>query len=302
MNKNLKLFLVLIVLAALAWIYAGPFQSFKNKLSSPKNFLSKVRVEKLEKIEIKGGRKDVVLKKEGERWKIDGTRDFYVEDSLAKNMIEELEKAVDSDLELASSNKEKKNRFQTGEGGVKVKLIWDEDKDREFVVGKMTPDFNGTYIAEVEGEDTYSVRSKLSGLFNYAEWYDKTIFNADNKKISKIRFQYPNKEFTIEKVEDKWEGTIPYKFEVSEEKANEVLGVMSRLRAASIPEQTFENTDLDKHLMIIQATGEGLDNTLMIGKENEEGFFYAKKSDNDNIYLISKTERDKLDRDIWSLK
>ncbi len=301
MNKNLKLFIILVVLAVSAWLYTGPIQTLKNKWTSPENFLAKIKIDKLERIEIDGGYEDATLKKEGERWKVDGTKDFYVGESLALSMIENLELAIESDLILVSSNKDKKVDFKTDDSGIKVKLFW-KDKEKEFVVGKVTSDFAGSYVSEVDGNETYSVKSKLYNTFYYSPWRDKTIFNSETEKVVKVRFQYPNSEFTVEKIEDEWKGTIPYNFQVDKEKIKEIIDSMTHLTAVKIPEQNFEGTDLDKHLMIVQVTGEGIDNILMIGKDNGEEMHYVKKGDSDNIYLINKEKKDILERTISNLR
>ena len=43
-------------------------------------------------------------------------------------------------------------------------------------------------------------------------------------------------------------------------------------------------------------------NTLMVGDDNGEGLYFAKRGDSDNIYLISEEQRDVLDQTIRSLR
>ncbi|MBU4026105.1 DUF4340 domain-containing protein, partial [Patescibacteria group bacterium] len=119
-----------------------------------------------------------------------------------------------------------------------------------------------------------------------------------------------------EKLEYEWEGISPYEFSVDENKIDEILNIMSNLIAAKIPEQTFDGTGLEKNLIIAQATGEGIDNILMVGgalqngstalrdygANAEEELYYAKKGDSDNIYLITKEQRDELDKNIKDLE
>ena len=121
--------------------------------------------------------------------------------------------------------------------------------------------------------------------------------------------QYPDREFAIEKVKngdkEEWQGTLPYKFKVSEEKINKILNIMTSLRATRIPEQKFEGTGLEKHLIIVEASGDDVDSVLMVGdtyKDGEEELYYAKRGDSDNIYLITKEQRDELDKTIRDLR
>jgi hypothetical protein len=141
----------------------------------------------------------------------------------------------------------------------------------------------------------------LREVFEQAEWRDLTIFSSAKEKINKIRFQYPNREFTVEFKNDKWSGVLPEKFTVNQEKIGKIAQIMSSLKAREIPEQTFKNTGLEKHLIIIEAAGEAIDNVLMVGA-SQGGLSYAKRGESDNIYLIDKSARDELDKWIWQLK
>ena len=314
-KKNLMLGGVLIVLITLAYLYQGPIKDWRQNLSKPENFLAIVDIEQIDKIEIVKSGKTTILEKHGDKWKIVGTKDFYVKQNLADSLKSGLEDAVKAGFELASSNKEKKSDFQTDENsGTRVKLSQDGEMAADFIVGKRGVDFTSTYISELESDNTYIIAANISSVFSPSNWYDKTLFASDKEKISKIRFQYPDREFTITEIagsaEDtentenvkKWEGVLPYKFSVDEEKINTILDIMSNLIAVEIPEQNFEGTGLEKNLIIVQATGEGIDNTLMIGDVNENELYYAKRGDSDNIYLISGEQKDELDKRIWELK
>jgi hypothetical protein len=81
-----------------------------------------------------------------------------------------------------------------------------------------------------------------------------------------------------------------------------VLGVLHNLTAAKIPAQTFTGTGLEKHNIIVQVTGGGFDNTIMIGDCTKDNLCYAKTAASDNIYLISKSDRDALDKKTTDLK
>ncbi|MCK4554661.1 DUF4340 domain-containing protein [Candidatus Parcubacteria bacterium] len=336
MNKRtLILGGILIILIALAYFYQGPIKDWRADLGKPDNFLAIVDVEQIDKIEIVRSGKTTILEKHGDKWKIVGTKGFYVKQDLADSLKSGLDEAVEAVVELASSNKDKKSEFQTDlENGVNVKLIYTPDPSQEgndevaadFIVGKRGVDFTSTYISEPASDNTYILKANISSLFNRGDWYDKTIFSSDKAKISRIRFQYPTREFTITKtqkyentetLEQEWEGILPYEFSVDAEKIDTILDIMSDLTAVEIPEQNFAGTGLEKNLIIVQAIGEDIDNTLMIGDAyktaesllgdsaeavDDDGLYYAKRGDGDNIYLITKEQRDELDKRIMGLK
>ena len=323
-KKNIILGGILIILIALAYLYQGPIKDWRQNLGEPENFLSVVDVEQIDKIEIVKSGTTTILEKYGDKWRIGGTKDFYVKQDLADSLKSGLENAVKADFELASSNKEKKSDFQTDENsGTRVKLSQDGEVAADFIVGKRGVDFTSTYISEPESDNTYIIAANISSVLNPSDWHDKAIFASEKEKISKIRFQYPDRELVITKtrkhentetLEYEWEGVLPYKFFVDAEKIDKILDIMSNLTAVEIPEQNFEDTGLEKNLIIVQATGEGIDNTLMIGDayktaeslagdSAEAGvLYYAKRGDSDNIYLISGEQKDELDKRIGELK
>jgi len=311
-KKNLVLGGILIILIVLAYFYQGPLKEWRSNLGKPKNFLAKIDVNQIDKIEIIKSDQVTILEKQNDQWKIAGTKDFYLKPEVADSLISGLTEAIEAKLELISTNNEKKKEFKTDKSGTHVKLSQGEEVMADFIVGKLTNDFSSTYITRPEINETYAIKVNIYSIFNRDDWYDKTIFASDKEKINKIRFQYPNREFTVEKSITKgaensestevWQGTIPYKFKVNKEKIDKILEIMSNLTAAEIPEQTFAGTGLEKHLIIVQATGEGVDNTIMIGDDNGEGLYYTKRGDSDNIYLIAKEQRDELDKRIWQLR
>ncbi|MBU0722516.1 DUF4340 domain-containing protein [Patescibacteria group bacterium] len=300
-KKTLILGIALVVLIISAYAYHGPLKKWQNNLGKPKNILTKIKIDLVDKIEIKNYGKILILAKQNQKWKYDNSKNFYVDDLIMSKVFDELKLAALSDIELVSNNKERKNEFKTDGSGLEVKIYQTDKQVFNFFIGSMASDYVSSYISMPESAATYAVKADLPAVFDQAEWRDLTIFSSDKTKINKIRFQYPNREFTAELKDGKWSGTLPDKFAVKTEKIQPVLDIMSNLKAMEIPAQTFTNTGLDKHLIIIQATGDGVNNVLMVGAANND-LYYAKTGDSDNIYLISKVERDKLDKSSWQLK
>lgn len=315
-KKTLILGGIFIALLISAFAY-DPILKWKDSLGKPDNFLAKAEnFSEINKMEVKKDGVTIILEKNDKGWKIAATKDFYVKDDLITAIQTNLEEAAKGDLELVSTNKDRKTEFETGENGVEVKLFNDSSLISDFVVGKSGNNYTSSYISKIDADETFLACSNLNIAFAHGGWYDKTIFSTDSGKINKIRFQYPTREFTIERdisvaegeesVPSDWSGILPYKFNVNQDKANMVLDIMTKLSAIEIPAQKFENTGLDKHLIIVQATGDGMDDTLMVGDmvEDEDGNknYYAKKGDSDNIYLITSEQKEALDKTINDLR
>jgi hypothetical protein len=313
-KKNLILGGVLAVLIAGAYIYQGPWQNWRQESGKTKNFLSGLDVDGITAIKIEKFGTPTKLEKSENKWKIGGTKGFYVKDEKIGQALTALKDAAQAEMTLVSKNETMKPQFQTDNTtGAKITLMRGDETLANFILGKMSVDFTSTYLSP-GGAETYSCAANIGYVLNQTDWYDKTIFSADKEKIGKIRFQYPGREFTIAIAEataddkntetvKKWEGILPYKFRVDAEKVGPILDIMSNLTAAEVPKQTFDNTGLEKHNIIIEATGEGfINNTLMVGDDNGAGLYYAKRGDSDNIYLITKEQRDALNKKSMDLR
>ncbi len=302
-KRNLKLLAVFLALAAAVYIYKYPFSHWQQKAHQPANPLAGLNTDKITKIEVITDKASTTLERQDKKLKVAGSKDFYVRQDLADMVFDRLKEAAQAEIELVSANKNRWANFDLSpERQIRVKLYSGDKLLADILVGKISSDFNRTYIALPGSEKVYALKARLRSAFDQDEWRDRTIFSADKDKITKIRFQYPNREFTIEKKDGQWQGTIPYKFKVDKDKIDEILNIMSHLTAQKIPEQKFAGTGLEKHKIIIEAQGDGIDNILMVGDETKDGLVYAKRGDSDNIYLISKEQRDELDKRIRDLR
>lgn len=300
---------VLILLLALAFVYKGPYQNWKAGKGKEKSFLTNFDFGQVNKLEIKKGGKAYSFAMSGDKWQEEGKKTQMVDSKALDDLIEALKKSKDTGLKLVSENKDKQAEFETSpDKGYDVILKKDDNKLLEFAVGKDTSDYSGSYVSETGSDKTYATGNNLSSVLARDDWYDKTVFSADANSINKIRFQFPSREFTVEKKKGKdgaegaWNGTLPYAFPVAKEKMDDIVKVMSELKAVKIPEQKFAGTGLEKNQMIVEASGDGVNEVLMVGDKSKEGLYYAKRGDSDSIYLISKEDKDKLDRRIADLK
>ena len=306
-KKNIYLGIALIALSFVAYFYASYWPEWKQERKQPKNFLANINMDVVDIAEISGNGKTFLLEKSDGRWKISGTKDFYVEDALSARLLSVLKEAQKAALELASENKDRKKEFGIIDGaGAQVKLRQGDKVLAEFSIGDSADNYASAYVSPSGSDQTFLIKAALNELFVRDDWHDKRIFLSDKDRITKIRFQYPKSEFRVEKSGETWAGVAPSRFAVSKDKIVEIAGIMASMTAVEIPKQDFAGTGLEKSPIIVQATGDNIDNTIMIGNslksESGEEYYYAKKSASDNIYLITKKDRDLLNRTIRDLK
>lgn len=308
-KKNIILGGILLVLILISYLYNSPYKNWRENRNQGKNFFAGIDLQAVNAIKIKRADQETILKKIGDKWKVDGTKDFYLDDSVAESVKTSLEAAQKSVFEIVGNNQEKKKDFKTDNSGVEVKLSLDDKELLTFIIGDTGLNYQDTYISQSNVNQTFAVKAFLASAFDRDDWRGKKIFKTDKEKISKIRFQYPDREFTINRGEKKkdsedyvWNGTLPYNFEVSTEKVNQVFDILTDLSAIEIPQQTFAGTGLEKSAIIVQVAGDGVDNILMIGNKDKDDNYFAKRGDSDNIYLITKEQKEVLDKKIEGMK
>lgn len=301
-RKNLFLGGVLIVLLAIVYVSQGPWRAWRENIAQPQNFLAVLKEAEIDRVEIKHPDQAVVLAKAGDKWKIGGTKSLFIKDSLALSLASALKEAASAAMEEASRNEENKKDLGTDQSGAEVKVFVGDNLLADFYVGMIGQDYASTYVSLAGQSETYLLKTNIHSLFYEKNWPDLAIFSADPEQISKIRCQYPDREFTVEKKDGSWQGVLPYRFPVNQEKIQPLVDLMAKMTAVQAPfEQSFAGTGLEKHLIIVQAAGENMDNTIMVGEE-QDGLFYAKRGDSDNIYLIAKEDKEKLETSIRFLR
>lgn len=286
LSKNTTLGLIFLVLVAAAWAFQGPLQKWQTERKAPKNFM-KLTGEPT-KMEIESNGKKTVLTKEGDRWRASGEGKFYVNQGQMTSILDSLNSAKTAKLDLVSSNAGKQTDYQLS-GNDAIKLTEKNDSGSvTFLIGKMTADYRGSYVSREKDPNTYKLSAtNLRQYFSRDEWRDFSLFSLADKKPDFIRLQYPDSQLKLNLKGSDWsDGKSKYK----KEEIERILTVLANISAAEIPKQDFKPAGLEKPNLIVQFKGDGFDQTLMLGKKNSKGLYYAKTGDSDNIYLINTSD------------
>lgn len=293
-------------LLILAYFYQGPYQDWKDK--EGETLLPGVTSEDIVAADIeKNATTTVSLTRDEEGWRLADSKEFYVAEGVGEELNVALSGLLEESVQTVSADPERKREFSVDDSGVKLVLHYGEEGEEErqqaeFRVGNVGPQPETSYVSRSEQEETYLVESPLAETVQRDRWGDPLVFDDEPEDVERVRFQYPDREFTVTREEEGWTFDSSYAGSVSSEEMEEVVNMMTYLTASDIPEQDFEDTGLDKHLIIVEASGEDMSNTLMVGEENEEGLYYAKAGKSDNIYLITEEQKDLLDRTAEDLR
>jgi len=311
-KKNLTLLAVLIILAAGAYLYSGPFQNWRDsrKKEDQKNFLAAINMELVNKIEVTTNKGEVhTIIKEGGTWRAEPDKwpaEQIIMDSLEKKLTNVIS---EPELDIASLNAGNKVNFEVDEAnGLRVKLFqWESNEVANFIIGKVTSDYQGTYISRDNDDKTYKVKETFVRVFDVEGWRDLTITNIGGAVDTAV-FKYPNQEVEITNIPDSrgevyWRSVRPYAVRLNKEKTEAFVNAAAKLEAIAIPAQDSENAGFGAPSLQIQLKGDGVDETLIIGNKNQGADEYFIKRSNDNkIYLITKDNRDGLAKQIVDLR
>lgn len=293
LNQNVILLILAVVLGGIWWLSTGPLASWTEQRKQPSNPFAKIITSEIKSIEVVQGKKTTKLFNDGEIWYVgEGKNKFPVMKSLSDMVLEKIASSSNSSLQVVSVNKERQAEFQVSGDSVVTLKIDAGKKKVEVNIGKMTTDYQSSYLALNNDANTYKFDGvNLRAVFERDEWRDLAIFQAGEKSANYLRLQYPGRQVVLEKKGSDWmSGKTKYK-------ATEVEKITTRLNmltASKIPEQDFKPAGLDKPEIILQVKGEGLDNTLMVGKATKDNMYYVKTGSSDNLYLISKVDHDTL--------
>jgi hypothetical protein len=293
LSKNLILLIIVVLLGLSAWAYSGPIKTWNEQRGEPKNPLTGLRSANLKTIEIKRNKLTTKLVKAGELWLVDdGTKyKFPVMKSLTDLIETRIASATQASIQLVSTNPGKQADFQVaGDKAIGAKFSTN-DKDYSLTLGKMTADYQSTYIALPGSTNTYKLEGVLSAIFDRDDWRDLAIFSTDQATIDYLRLQGPTNQVVLNKKDNNWlDGKVKYKAT----EVDKIISVLASLQAVKIPTQDYKSAGLEKPERILEIKGAGFDNTLIIGKSTKDKNYYVKTGASDNLYLISKTDHDAL--------
>jgi len=287
-KKNIILFIVLLILVLSAYFYSVPYQNKKTADNQVSNFLQAVRIDYLDQIILSRKNQNTVLIKDGDRWKIEGAGEFYVDKELADRVMDTLVQLASSSLSVASIDSVSKPTFQADkQSGLYVTLVRNNEEQVGFIMGKSE---NGlSYISQENDPKTYLSMVDLSEILNKNDWRDTAIFNDNLLDLNHFEiknFKDEKKSFVINKKDNTWFDKSG-KIKLNNDKVSPLINLLADLVATSIPEQNMVTAGLVKPTIVVIASGPNIKNTLMLGAD-KAGDYFIKQADSPNIYLLKK--------------
>ncbi len=308
--KNLIAIGVLVVLAIVAYV---AFQEKPDtKKEQIKSVITPIDTDKVDTIKVTrmegiGDKKEVesyTLKKTGETWRLVEPVDYAVVTSTVESMLKVMgEFRV---IDVISEKQASHEKFAVDDkNGVKVKALAGDKTLLNIIIGNAS---GGVTFARLPGKtEVY----RMKGSFKFSldrsikTLREKTIMKVEMADLDKVTFTQGETSLTLVKEgEDKEYTTKPEGQEIEnfdDKKAAGVVRSAVRLNAVNfvdekVPVETSGLDDTtDRYTVVGKKEGKPYTGTVFIGKQVEDkAQVYARSSDSDQVFLISKYTADRL--------
>ena len=164
-----------------------------------------------------------------------------------------------------------------------------------LVGGKLEPENEkSNYYAKFAGEDII-FQIGWPDVRDYSvELVTKTLFNLDTSEVKSLKIKLPEKEMSfLRNSDNKWEMMLPENKLLKGNFADRIVSAMNSLKAVSIVQYSGDNLSkygLDMPLFSVTVgSGDGED-SLLVGKEEDESNCFVMSKATNFIYLIRKNK------------
>ncbi len=283
-KNNIILLVIFVVFAIIAvWLLQKPGELSVS--ASDSGVLVKLDSAKINKIEVKSRFSSFEVEKKNGKWMLTKPVNYLADQnhinyvlSLCSNM--KIENSV-------SSNPKKQSLFMVDSNGANVKFYESGKLKADIIVGKQGDGYQNTYVRKNNSNDVVLVKGALTFLFYtpVRMWRDRTITDLNKNNINKVSFQYPKKEYILQKQDSLW--TLNGK-DYAVGKAKDLVRKLSHLTA-----DDFLDNPKDT-LPQINAVIRFNDEELSFRMQKDSVNYIVKTSKSPQLFLIRKAKAEPL--------
>jgi hypothetical protein len=289
--------ILVTALVLLAGIYT--IVSFSDRRGSgPEPLFPDFEAETAAAIYIEASGEKVTLKKAAGGWTVP-SEDSLPADPRGVEAI--LAKVADFSLkDRVSANPGKRSVYQVDTSGVFVSIVGEDgDTTAAFVVGKVGPDYQSSYVRDAWSDDVILTTGYLRSMFDRGEmtWQDRLVFHYKPDEISMITISRGEEKYTLSPgAGGEWHIAAPESSACRQDRATRLVRMLSILRcedfAGRLP-MPAANVDAGDTTLWFATVG-GNEHRLAFGSENEQQRVYFVKDDSDIVYLLSRIKVNQL--------
>lgn len=294
---------LVILLSAIYWF------SRDNQVSVgiKKLTLPSYNIDKVDKIEIET-KYSVRLFKEGQAWLLDiGTKE---KPKLVKADQNNVKSLLDAILLIKPSHyvtsiKEKYKDLGLENDDKTNVLVYIDNKPVWSLILGNNDNSSGKYAKLVDGEDVFVVRGSFWSLTRNElnDWRDKELFSIREGQVSTLNVASLNNNYLLKKDAEEWvidrnETKLPKDFRENKSELASLVRSIVDIKAIGFID---DHKDLSSPIFTVTVNGSELSETVSLFKHENEDYL-AKKTGNDQIYIISKFIVDRLSKPIDELR
>jgi len=230
----------------------------------------------------------VTMVRAGEDWKMTAPLEHEADRSAVENLLSQVEKL--NVPESTFGGKEKHAEFQLDAKGIRVELFGAGGKRLSaFVIGK--EDKGQTYLRKIGDAKVYRAYGLSRSAFEKAPaaWRSKVVLSFRDNDVEAIEIEREGKPVRVARNGKAWKIEKPRAAPADEKKVQDLLSTLSNFWAADFAAQAKpEETGLAQPTLkvSVQLKGKGA-RTLVVGKQNAKGEYFAKRSDRPQVYLLA---------------
>ena len=292
--SGIFVFLLLVVL-----IFENPFRKsdYQKKVEEATTLFPNFNKEQVAKIEIVAKGEPTTLSKQNEQWVVASMDNYPADNDSVDDLFTKV--AEFDNANQVSDNPDNQAKFQVDSSGTEVKLMDANDKLlAHLFVGKNTPGFLSSYVRVADSDDVYTAKGYLQSVFDKGTrtWKDRTIFNFNKDIVTQINITSAEKMIELRlDAENKWQMLQPVSAAASQTEVQDLLTTFSQLKTDDFAEaKELSEYGLDMPTSTIVASlNDGTVVMLFVGKE-EGGKLYVKRVDKDTIFMLFKSNVDRL--------
>ena len=292
--SGIFVFLLLVVL-----IFENPFRKsdYQKKVEEATTLFPNFNKEQVAKIEIVAKGETTTLSKQNKQWVVASMDNYPADNDSVDDLFTKV--AEFDNANQVSDNPDNQAEFQVNSSGTEVKLMDANDKLlAHLFVGKNTPGFLSSYVRVADSNDVYTAKGYLQSVFDKGTrtWKDRKIFDFNKDIVTQINII--SAEETVElrlDAENKWQMLQPVSAAASQTEVQNLLTTFSQLNTDDFAEaKELSEYGLDTPTSTIVASlNDGTVAMLLVGKE-EGGKLYVKRVDKDTIFMLFKSNVDRL--------
>jgi hypothetical protein len=158
----------------------------------------------VDRLEIQSAKGHLVLRKEGDEWKIISPISYRAADHMA---LKAAETPRTTRLKsLVSTNPDKQGLFQVDSTGILVRVFQQGVEKGAFRIGKTTTSFAESYIRREGSNDVYIADGVLSGVYDRKaeDWRDKGIYRTSRDAITSVTLNYGDTTIAVVRQDTVW--------------------------------------------------------------------------------------------------